>query len=269
MAEVYLGCSGYSYQDWKGTVYPSAIKNQLMLNYYVTKLPMVELNFSYYQMPKAEQLQKMGQKTPANFRFILKGHRSITHDQPRGQKEALLQFTQSLAPLQEQGKLGGVLLQFPNSFKFKPSNLAYLKYLREALSIKPLFIEFRDISWLNPEVKQFLLNQNLNFVAVDQPLIKGLIPPVIFPIKEAAYVRFHGRNAAKWYNYQQTYQRYDYLYTKEELQDWVPRIEALAKRSKACFIAFNNHYQGQSFKNALMMMELLADIKDLVLKKIS
>ncbi|KUK84806.1 MAG: hypothetical protein XE00_0527, partial [Desulfofundulus kuznetsovii] len=91
----------------------------------------------------------------------------------------------------------------------------------------------------------------------DEPNIKGLVGQAATCTSEVAYVRFHGRNLAKWWKHEESYERYDYLYTLEEIGKWAPKINKLAKQAKQVFVAFNNHYRGQAVRNARMIRELL------------
>lgn len=259
---VYIGTSGFSYRDWVGPVYPEGTKQQDFLSFYAEKLPMVELNFSYYRMPEPAMLERMASRTPEHFQFIVKAHRSLTHDEPKGKKEDFQQYRQALTPLLEEGKLACVLAQFPFSFKYSRSNVAYLEHLREGLPDLSLAVEFRNVSWLSDEVREFLKGKELVFVGVDEPALKGLMPSVVWDTAPLAYIRLHGRNKNKWWQHDKPHERYDYYYEPQELQEWKDKIIGLARRVNFIFMAFNNHYQGKSFRNALEMYEILQELKE-------
>ena len=142
---------------------------------------------------------------------------------------------------------------FPFSFKNSEDARRYLVDLGSALGDLPKFVEFRHDSWIHPAIFRFLGEAGLSFVCVDQPQLKGLLPPVCKATSEWAYVRFHGRNAASWWNHKEAYERYDYLYTEAELEEWVPRILELARHREKVFISMNNHYQAKAVINARML----------------
>jgi len=98
---------------------------------------------------------------------------------------------------------------------------------------------------------------SIGYCCVDEPRLKGLMPPLAVLTSNIGYVRFHGRNSEKWWKHEQAFERYNYLYSPEELSEWVGKIKALAEKSDKTFVIFNNHYQGQATLNARMMEELL------------
>ncbi|MFN8474894.1 MAG: DUF72 domain-containing protein [Anaerolineae bacterium] len=192
-AQIYIGTSGYSYDDWVGPIYPEDIKKTDWLNYYAEHLfHTTEINFTYYRMPTARTLQGMERKTPPSFLFTIKAPQEITHQ--RDKPEAFDQFTSALYPLLESNKLGCVLAQFPTSFHNTPENQDYLRELRPRLSDLPTVVEFRNREWITDEVEALLRECKLGFCAVDQPQFKTLVPPVAWVTGPIAYVRFHGRN---------------------------------------------------------------------------
>lgn len=263
--EIVLGTSGFSYDDWKGPVYPRTISRNDMLTQYCTHLPMVELNYTYYRMPKKENLLRMVERTPEGFQFIVKAHGSLTHEETKGRKEDLKAFKEGVEPLKQKGRLACILLQFPYSFYFRTSNLFYLEHLSKHLRPLPLAVEFRNGNWLQDSVQTWLAERNLAYVAVDMPRLPGLLPPVVWVTAPFAYLRFHGRNDRKWWKHKHAYERYDYSYSQEELKDWVETIKGFGRNVNTIYITFNNHYQGQSFRNALDMANLLKDLQDITL----
>lgn len=166
-------------------------------------------------------------------------------------------FLQAIQPVQESGKLGCILAQFPYSFGYNRQNQDYLVLFRERLENLPLIVEFRNIQWLKPNVMEWLKREKLGFCCVDEPPLPGLIPPVAEATGPIAYVRFHGRNAAKWWHHEHAYERYDYTYPAEELAEWVPRIKALDRVAQQTFVFGNNHYKGQAINTIRQLRSML------------
>lgn len=254
---IYVGTSGYSYKDWIGPVYPPGTAGGDMLARYASEFSFTELNFTYYRMPNRHQLHQIQAKTSPAFMFAVKANQQMTHRREEGTAEVFDSFRRALAPLVENGRLACVVAQFPYSFNNTLINVNYLERFREHLPGVEVQVEFRNAAWLTPETGEVLRGLGLGFVCVDEPRIKGLIPPVATATTPTGYIRFHGRNAAKWYTHQQAYERYDYLYTAQELEEWLPRIEKLRQKTRRIFIAFNNHFGGQAMNNARMLIKML------------
>lgn len=250
-----LGTSGFSYDDWVGPVYPEDLPRWAWLPYYAERFKTVELNVTYYRLPAKKTAQGWVKRTPDDFLFSLKAHRSLTHDREQPDFSA---FLEALAPLEESGKLACVLAQFPYSFHPTEENKDYLKVLREGMSAQPVVVEFRDAAWVSEETFELLENIGLGFCCVDEPPLKGLMPPVARVTGGIAYARFHGRNAAQWWNHEHAWQRYDYSYREEELRAWVPRIRDLDQAASLTLVYANNHYRGQSIETIRMLESLLA-----------
>lgn len=254
---IHLGTSGFSFPDWKGSFYPTGIKQGDLLAYYSHFFQAVELNYSYYTMPSAQKTAALARQVPENFLFTIKAHRSMTHEPDLELKQAYRDFQEGISPLADQGKLGCVLLQFPWKFQYSQANLAHLKELPQLLSGIPLVVEFRHRSWLRSDVEQLLSERELGFCAVDEPELPGLMPPVAKVTGNIAYLRFHGRNREKWWHSNNSSERYDYLYSHQELLEWIPKIEKMKATSERTFIFFNNCHGGQAAKNALSMQKIL------------
>lgn len=256
-ARIFIGTSGYSYDDWLGYFYPPKLPRSKMLEYYAQEFPFTEVNSSFYALPSPKMCEGLAKKTPANFVFTVKAHKSMTHERPGNVEEFAKRFLFALQPLLGAGKLGAVLLQFPYSFHNTPENRRYLAKLNALFSTVPAVVEFRHHTWTGKATWDFLRELGLGYTCVDEPALKGLVRPAVVCTAPVAYVRFHGRNAAKWWNHEQAYERYDYLYTEEELREWVPGIKSLAAEAERVFVAFNNHYRGQAVINARMLREML------------
>ncbi|HHY45723.1 MAG TPA: DUF72 domain-containing protein [Firmicutes bacterium] len=255
---ILIGTSGFSYKDWIGEFYPVGTKDGDMLRYYSVHFPAVELDFSYYTMPSIKTMAALDRKTPDKFLFSIKAHKSMTHEiDPEMAKEAFNQFRAAIAPIIDARKLGCILLQFPWGFKNTPENLDYIRRLPELLPGLPAVVEFRNKSWLVEGVFAVLQREGLGFCAVDEPRLRGLIPPVVKVTSSISYVRFHGRNAEKWWKHTEPWERYDYLYSQEELNEWLPRIKHLDAIASVTFVFFNNCHAGHAVRNALMMQASL------------
>lgn len=253
---LWIGTAGYSYDDWIGPVYPHNIKKKEMLQYYAQFFSMVEVNFTYYQVPNPFIFAQFLKKTPPGFTFVVKAHRSFTHERKKEEKKGEA-FCAALAPLQGEDRLGAVLLQFPWSFKNNQENREYLKWVVTCFPEMDLVVEFRHASWIKKPIFTLLSHLQVGYVCVDEPQLEGLVPPVTVTTSPIGYLRFHGRNQKDWWQPKKAYQRYNYLYSQEELTQWLPGIERLKKESSRLYISFNNHYQGKAFQNARTLMTLL------------
>jgi len=253
---LYFGTSGFSYDDWVGPFYPPGMPKREWLSYYAQGFNALELNATYYAIPSSKALLSMARRTGDGFLFAIKAHQEMTHK--RQDNGAVFEkFLQAIQPVQESGKLGCILAQFPYSFGYSRQNQDYLVLFRERLDNLPLVVEFRNIHWMKPSVMEWLKREKLGFCCVDEPPLTGLIPPVAEATGPIAYVRFHGRNSAKWWHHEHAYERYDYTYTAEELAEWVPRIKALDRVARQTFVFGNNHYKGQAINTIRQMRSML------------
>jgi uncharacterized protein YecE (DUF72 family) len=252
---IFIGTSGYSFADWVGPFYPPGMKSGDFLGFYSGQFDTVEVNSTYYRIPHPRVLDLMEKKTPPGFRFVVKLNQAMTHEQSLD--PALVRdFLAVLEPLKAAGKYDGLLAQFPWGFKRTPDRVAFLASLRERMPDEPLFVEFRHDSWLAPDLAPWLREQHLGYCAVDEPPLKGLLPPVTMVTAEDAYVRFHGRNSATWWGGGGG-DRYDYDYRPEELREWVRKIGELAQQARRTYLFFNNCHAGQAARNAKLMKEML------------
>jgi uncharacterized protein YecE (DUF72 family) len=261
---IHIGTSGYSYQDWKGVYYPEGIKDNEMLEYYAQDFRASEINYTYYRMPSARTLAAMARKVPDDFIFTVKASKELTHERDSengaddgGTPENFRLFREALQPMIDERKFGAVLAQFPNSFKPTPENRDYLAIFRERMGDLPVVVEFRNSAWVTDDTMELLRQNNLGYCCVDEPRLKGLIPPIAVATAPVAYVRFHGRNAKKWWHHDEAYGRYEYEYKPEELQEWVPKIEKLDNTAEHTFVFTNNHFRGGAVRTANQLKELL------------
>jgi uncharacterized protein YecE (DUF72 family) len=254
-AEILIGTSGYSFADWVGPFYPKGTPPAGFLDFYARQFPALEVNTTYYAVPEPALLERMARRTPAGYHFVVKLHRSMTHERSLD-ATTLRQFLDAIRPLKDAGKFDGVLAQFPGGYRRTPGNRHHLAALREALAGEPLFVEFRHDSWLTPELEPSLRRFHIGYCAVDEPALPGLLPPLALLTSEDAYVRFHGRNQAQWWGGGAKL-RYDYGYSKEELAEWVRKIGELADLARRVYLFFNNCHAGQAARSAKLMQELL------------
>ncbi len=253
---ILIGTSGFSYEDWRGYFYPKELPKKEMLTFYAQHFPTVEVNATYYSMPHPTTFVQMARKVPSEFEFVVKAHKDMTHAE-EFLPEPFQEFRAALEPLVERGMLGCVLAQFPWSFKATPANRSTLELFRAALPELPVVVEFRNAGWVSEETFTLLQKLSFGFCCVDEPRLNGLMPRIVRATSPLGYVRFHGRNAAKWWHHEHAYERYDYLYTEEELREWVPRIRELSDETERTYLFFNNHYEGKAGQNAQMMASLL------------
>jgi uncharacterized protein YecE (DUF72 family) len=252
-----LGTSGFSYKDWVGVFYPAGMPQRDWLSFYSREFKSCEINSTYYALPSVAAVQSMAAKTGNGFLFTVKAYQEMTHQRTDSHKicEA---FRQTLEPMISSGKLGCVLAQFPYSFDFNQANWEYLAQLRKELAGLPLVIEFRNARWLKVEVFRWLREHELGFCCVDEPQLPNLLPPLAEATSKIGYVRFHGRNKDKWWQHEQAYERYDYSYKPEELNEWIPKIKKLVEATEKTFVFANNHWRGQSISTIRQLQIMLS-----------
>ncbi len=253
---ILIGTSGYSYPEWRGPLYPERLPQGQMLAHYAEAFRAVELNSTYYRIPTARMMEGIVRRAGGRLTFAVKAPRELTHDRAKA-AEALPLFREALKPMEEAGTLGCVLLQFPFAFQPGPESAAHLLNLRQGLEDVPAVVEFRHRRWVSEDTFAWLGRHRLGFCCVDEPQLPGLLPPEAVATGPVAYVRFHGRNAARWWRHAEAWERYDYLYSEEELAPWAAKIRGLESQSTTVFVFFNNHAGGQAVTNARMMRGLL------------
>jgi uncharacterized protein YecE (DUF72 family) len=164
-----------------------------------------------------------------------------------------------MAPIDEAGRLGAVLVQYPFSFHDTAEYRAGLARTLDLFEAIPLAVEFRHASWDNQETEKLLAEREVAWANIDQPRLPGNLGATDRVTAPFAYYRFHGRNAEKWFGGTSNVERYDYLYVEEELDPWISRIREGARRAatKGVYVILNNHFRGQAVTNALMMQKAL------------
>lgn len=258
-----IATSGFSYDDWVGPVYPKGTAKGNMLQYYSTELgfDMVELNYTYYTQPSARGVEGLLENSPDDFEFVVKAHRSMTHDiRDRDgayirDEGAVAAFLAGLEPMIEAGRLKCVLAQFPLKFRKDDGAIEHLKWLRDKTRSVRLAVELRDRSWMAQSVFDMLRSYGITYCAADGPPLEPLAPFTPVTTSSMAYFRLHGRNI-KWFNVPSNV-RYDYRYSREELRQLVTPIRNAASRVKETLVFFNNHFQGSAVANARELRELL------------
>jgi len=264
-----IGTSGFSFPDWVGPVYPRNLKQKDFLPYYEKELGFncVEANFTYYTLPSPRSFAGMSRKTSESFEFTVKAFKGLTHDminldtwELAENSEVFEKFYQSLEPLLNDGKLACVLAQFPPFFFPRKENYDYIREFREKLHDVPLVVEFRNKAWLKESTMDLLRENLLGYCVVDEPKIPRLMPYQPGATSNIGYFRFHGRNP-RWFK-TSVKERYDYLYSEEELKEFVPDIKQVADRTEKAFILFNNCTRGQAARNAEMTKKLLGLIRE-------
>ncbi len=276
MAIYRVGTAGWSYEDWEGIVYPvPKARGFHPLAYLSSYIDIVEVNSTFYR-PAAPAmvlswLKRVGARP--EFRFAVKLHQIFTHGAREFSAKDVDGFKTAADLLLLRGRLAALLIQFPWSFRNTPENTAYLLRLFGAFSGYPLALEVRHASWDEPGFYALLGENKVAFCNIDQPLLKDSIgPSAVSTSPELAYVRLHGRNRRNWFRKDAGRDdRYDYLYSRDELGDWVQRIKDLGSKSGQVYIITNNHYRGQALANALQIRNMITgekiDIPRLLLEK--
>jgi uncharacterized protein YecE (DUF72 family) len=263
LRDIMVGPAGWSYADWRGRVYPEGAGTKfdtlaLIAKYFDT----VEVNSSFYYAPKPETARRWLQRIAHNphFIFTAKLHKVFTHRRERLKPEDERLFREGVDPLMEAGKLGALLIQFPWSFKNEVDERVYLDQLVAKFKDYPLVVELRHESWNNPRILQTLEELGVSLCDIDQPQFANSIKPSAEVTSPVGYIRLHGRNYQNWFREEaNVMERYDYLYSRDELDPWIDRIREVSDKAKQTFVITNNHARGQSLVNAF---EILAQLEE-------
>jgi uncharacterized protein YecE (DUF72 family) len=273
--------------------YPKGVTSgEDRLRYYAERFDTVEANSTYYRLPDPHMVEKWVERTPPRFTMHVKAFGVMTRhpvkvdqlptdlrDVPtdaRGRverpsreyrAEVFARFHEAIEPLRSAGKLGGILMQFPSYVVYKPQSLEYLEWSQEQLRGDEMLVEFRHASWLDEEHRaetlRFLEEHGMTYVTVDAPTTGGrnVLPTVLAVTSETAYVRFHGRNAETWNKRTgSAAERFDYLYSKDELREWLPTLKELAGEAQTVYAMFNNN--GRSQMPSPPLPEAIENAKD-------
>jgi uncharacterized protein YecE (DUF72 family) len=268
---VRVGTAGWSYEDWKGIVYPARAPRgfdrlALMASLFDTN----EINTTFYRIPDPRQTTNWARRVADNprFAFTAKLYRGFTHEREAGPLDEK-SFLAAMEPLSDAGRLSSVLVQYPFSFHNTADSRSTLEKTLRRFAALPLAVEFRHESWNRDEVASRLSEHGAAFVNIDQPSLSSNLPPTNRVTAPLAYYRFHGRNATKWFGEDTSNEeRYNYLYDEAELSPWTDRIREgarlLAARTTGrtgVFVILNNHFRGQAVTNALMLQKELTGVE--------
>jgi uncharacterized protein YecE (DUF72 family) len=255
-----VGVAGWDYDDWWGPVYPADRKGKRSfdpLAYLARYFDTIEINSTFYRPPSERSAASWARRVAENpaFRFTAKLYQRFTHQRDAAWTTGEVdEVRRGLQPLLEAGRLGGVLIQFPWSFKRDAAAREWLGDLVGAFGEFPLAVEVRHSSWNVPEFYESLRERGVGAVNIDQPVFGHSITPGTEVTAPLGYVRLHGRNYENWFrDGAESHERYDYLYTKDELDGWLDRIHEVARRARDTYVITNNHFRGQAPANALML----------------
>ena len=261
-----VGPAGWSYPDWAGYVYPIRRPRGFHEASYLAEFfDTIEINTSFYQPLRPDHATQWLGRVAANPRFVFtaKLWQRFTHDPVSagpGTAEDERAVRAGFEPLQKAGKLGAVLLQFPFSFHRTPETVAHLTALLKRFADYPLVVEVRHASWNTPDTFALLREHRAGFCNIDQPIIGRSLEPSESATSPVGYVRLHGRRYDTWFTDDATiptHERYNYLYSPEELAPWAGRIRKVAENARDTFVVTNNHYQGKAVVNALQLISIL------------
>jgi len=256
---VRVGPAGWSYKDWEGTVYPPHGSKFDPLAYLASFFDTIEINSPFYRIPPPTHGKSWVRRVGANpdFQFTTKIFRGFTHEETEIAAADIKAFRNYLDPLMDANRLGAIILQFPWSFKNTPESIDRLLALFDHFRDYPKALEVRHASFQNDEFVRMLEDNGVAWVNVDQPLFSDSVKPADTATGPVAYVRLHGRNYEKWFAHSESWERYNYLYSQDELEPWIGRIQKMAK-SRDVFVVTNNHFRGQAIVNAAEIRRSLA-----------
>jgi len=277
-ASIRIGTCSWADESLTKYFYPPEIKGaEERLRYYTDRFDTVEANSTYYHLPSREMVERWAERTPEGFVMHVKAFGVMTRhpvkleqlptdlrdeapvdaqgriDRPPSEfrAEIFRRFHEALEPLREEGKLGGILMQFPSYIVPKPASWEYFEWAQEQLGGDEMLVEFRHAAWLDDEHRaetlQFLERNHMTYVIVDAPRMEGrnVLPTVVATTSPTAYIRFHGRNAETWNKrVRSAAERFDYLYSEDELREWIEPLKELAGRTESVYAMFN--YNGRS-----------------------
>ena len=285
MTPVRIGTCSWADEALSKYFYPPKLPAKERLAWYAQHFDTVEVDSTYYHLPAESMVQGWAERTPPGFTMHVKAFGLMTRhpvkaetipddlraempvdergrvDRPprelRG--EVFRRFLEALEPLRREGKLGGILFQFPSYVVYKDRSLEYLEWARAQLGDDDMLVEFRHRSWLDEENRAetlvFLERIGATYVTVDAPRsesAKNLIPSVPAVTSPTAYVRFHGRNLATWNKRgSSAAERFDYLYSDDELEEWTAPLRELAAEAEQAFALFNNNATAEDPHNPL------------------
>ncbi|SDG39300.1 Uncharacterized conserved protein YecE, DUF72 family [Psychroflexus sediminis] len=233
-----IGCSGWNYKDWKGEFYPEDVPKKDWLNYYSQNFNSVEVNGTFYNLPKDETIQSWHDSAPHNFGFTLKGSRYITHMKKlNGVADNVDKFYKAAGILGD--KLDSILWQLPPNLHRDDDKLR--EFCETLDNRRNNVIEFRHQSWYDDEVYAILEANAVICCSISSPDFTD----ELIKTADKVYIRFHGKGK-DWY---------DYHYSKKELENWTKKIRESG--AKGAYIYFNNDVNAQAPGNALDLAGML------------
>jgi len=264
-ATVRLGTCSFADEGLLKAWYPRGVSTpKARLAYYAERFDTVEVDSPFYHLPDPAVAGRWAQRTPPEFVFHVKAHATMTHHEPADQARAFAEFRTSLEPLELSGKLRGILLQYHPRFVKSTEAKDELALVRGLLDPLVPLVEFRHRSWLDEGERDdtlvFLERNGLAYVSVDAPPTRAsnVLPPVAAATHRVAYVRFHGRNVKTWnIRSEKSSDRFDWMYSADELAEWVPKLGELAGRADEVYALFNNNRDDYAPRSAATFRGLL------------
>lgn len=256
---VYVGTCGYSYTEWVDCgFYPPGTRTTEMLDLYSRCFTLVELNYTWYQMARADAIGRMVAKAPPHLLFSAKLTRTMTHEVGTDWQQQVAQFRLGIAPLGK--RLVAVLVQFPPDFDRSVAHRKYLASLLDALQGLPVAVEFRHRSWAVDAVFTELQRRRVILVAVDEPALADLFPTLdVLTEPSLFYLRLHGRNSRGWQS-SNMQKKFNYDYSGEELHRLCERyVLPMARRAERGIVVFNNHVRAMAPRNGKTLVQLLEE----------
>jgi uncharacterized protein YecE (DUF72 family) len=265
-ATVRIGTCSWADEGLVKHWYPRGVSSaEARLRHYAERFDVVEVDSPFYHLPAPEVAAKWAERTPPGFVFHVKAHKTMTGHEDAELETAFREFREALQPLEASGKMRGVLLQYHPRVKKSPEALEELQRVRGLLDPLVPLIEFRHRSWVTedelPDTLRFLERQGLAFVSVDSPPTRAtnVVPTIAAVTHAVAYVRFHGRNWRTWNirNARTSAERFDHMYTEEELAEWVEPMGRLAGEAEEVYALMNNNRDDFAPRSAQILRGLL------------
>jgi uncharacterized protein YecE (DUF72 family) len=290
VAPVRIGTCSWADEALVKHWYPPGLPARERLPYYAERFSTVEVDSTFYRVPTTEMVQGWAERTPPGFLMHVKAFGLMTRhpvrleqlppdlrdgmpvdergrvDRPPRELRGVVfrEFLDALEPLRAAGKLGGILFQLPPYVVWKPASLDYLEWAHAELGADRMLAEFRHRSWFEEDVRaemlRWLEERGISYVTVDAPKVgaKNVPATVVAATTPLAYVRFHGRNAATWNKRGGgAAERFDHLYSEDELREWVEPLRELAAQPEEAYAFFNNNNQTNGVAQAPAGAQLL------------
>ncbi len=253
---IHLGTSGFSYDDWRGRFYPPQMDRAGMFDYYAERFGAVEINSTFYHIYKPAMMRSLVRRAEGRVTFAVKMSELVTHVGDLSPR-VVADFIHGIEPAAEAGVLGAVLLQFPFRFKFNAENRQFINKAIRLFAAFPMVVEIRHRSWQSAAAWNYFEDGAISLCVVDMPRLAGLPATSTRLTGPTAYVRFHGRNTAQWFNAAYPGASYDYSYSAEQLNDWIEPIKKMERKAETSFAFFNNHLHAQAPENAYQLADMM------------